>query len=119
MDKFTPLHIGAAYHGNRMPSHAYNDLKSMAAQGFDTVVHMLSHTDWERYTKAMKEIIAMSDHLGFDVWVDNWGLGGPPGDKSHFLAYHPEAHAYFWTAPSLHHTPASIILRSENSLTIG
>ena len=95
MDKFTPLHIGAAYHGNRMPSHAYNDLKAMAAQGFDTVVHMLSHTDWERHTKAMKEIVAMSDHLGFDVWIDNWGLGGPPGDKSHFLAYHPEAHAHF------------------------
>ena len=31
---------------------------------------------------------------GLEVWVDNWGLGGPPGDKSHFLAYYPDSHIY-------------------------
>lgn len=95
MNTKNELRIGAAYHGNRMRSHALEDLTSMARQGFDTVVHMFSHTDWDRHKLVMKDIISMSDDLGFDVWVDNWGLGGPPGDKSHFLAYHPEAHARF------------------------
>lgn len=95
MDKPASLRLGAAYHGNRMPHHAYEDLKAMATQGFDTVVHMFSHTDWDRHSLRMKDIISMSENLGFDVWIDNWGLGGPPGDKSFFLALHPEAHAFF------------------------
>ena len=36
----------------------------------------------------------MSEEIGLEVWVDNWGLGGPPGDKSHFLAYYPDSHMY-------------------------
>ena len=27
--------------------------------------------------------------------MDNWGLGGPPGDKSHFLGYYPDSHMYY------------------------
>ncbi len=87
-----PLHIGAAYHGNRMPSHAYEDLRDMVSHGMDLVVHMLSHTDWERHLERMKDIVSMSFEAGLDVWIDNWGIGGPPGDVSHFLAYHPESH---------------------------
>ncbi|MBO5305219.1 MAG: hypothetical protein J6B12_00505, partial [Clostridia bacterium] len=56
------------------------------------VVHMLSHTDWERHDKVMADIFKASEDAGLEVWVDNWGIGGAPGDKSHFLAYHPEAH---------------------------
>ena len=89
-----PLRLGAAYHGNRMPRHARQDLLDMAVHGMDLVVHMFSHTDWERYKMAMKDIVAMSEDAGLEVWVDNWGLGGPPGDKSHFLAYFPDSHMY-------------------------
>lgn len=39
------LSLGMAYHGNRMPHHAKVDFEDMAANGIDTVVHMLSHTD--------------------------------------------------------------------------
>ncbi len=95
MEKPAKLSLGVAYHGNRMPHHAYEDLKDIAKNGFDTVVHMLSHTDWDRHSERMKDIFSMSESLGLDVWVDNWGLGGPPGDKSFFLALHPETHAYF------------------------
>jgi hypothetical protein len=56
---------------------------------------MLSHTDWERHKNIMKENIRISKEFGLEVWVDNWGIGGSPGDKSHFLAYHPEAHMIF------------------------
>lgn len=90
-----PLRLGAAYHGNRMPHHAREDLLDMATHGMDLVVHMFSHTDWTRHKSVMKDIVAMSQDLGLEVWVDNWGLAGRPGDTSHFLAYYPDSHMYF------------------------
>ncbi len=89
------LITGVAYHGNRMPSHVREDMREIARADMDVVVHMFSHTDWDRHGKIMKDIFKITEDAGMEVWVDNWGLGGPPGDKSHFLAYHPEAHTYF------------------------
>ncbi len=88
------LKTGAAYHGNRMLSHAIADMQEMVRADMDVVVHMLSHTDWERHDQVMADIFKASEDFGLEVWVDNWGIGGAPGDKSHFLAYHPEAHSY-------------------------
>ncbi len=87
-----PLRLGAAYHGNRMLHHAQEDLRDIMNHGMDIVVHMLSHTDWDRHLERMKDMIRLSEDIGLESWIDNWGLGGPPGDKSFFLAYHPEAH---------------------------
>ena len=89
------LKVGAAYHGNRMLSHAIEDMNEMAREDMDIVVHMLSHNDWERHDKVMADIFKASEDAGLEVWVDNWGIGGSPGDKCHFLAYHPEAHSYY------------------------
>ena len=83
---------GVAYHGNRMLSHVRNDMQELVRQGFNSVLHMFSHNDWDRHKKIMGEIFMISEEFGLDVWVDNWGLGGPPGDKSHFMSYHPDAH---------------------------
>ena len=93
--KQQPLRLGAAYHGSRMPAHVHADMLDMATHGLDLVVHMFSHTDWERHGKIMKDIVAMSEDCGLEVWMDNWGLGGPPGDKSHFLAYYPDSHMHY------------------------
>ncbi len=90
-----PLKTGIAYHGNRFLSHAREDLRDIARSEFDIVVHMFSHNDWERHTSVMQDMFKMTEDFGMEVWVDNWGLGGAPGDKSHFLAYHPEAHTYY------------------------
>ena len=89
------LQTGVAYHGNRMPSHVRADMEEIARADMDIVVHMLSHTDWERHKNIMKENIRISKEFGLEVWVDNWGIGGSPGDKAHFLAYHPEAHMVY------------------------
>ena len=89
------LLTGVAYHGNRMPSHVKEDMREIAKADMDIVVHMFSHTDWDRHNVIMKDIFKITEDAGMEVWVDNWGLGGPPGDKSHFLAYHPDAHMYF------------------------
>lgn len=91
------LKTGVAYHGNRMPSHVMADMREIARADMDIVVHMLSHIDWERHGNVMKDIFAITEDAGLEVWVDNWGLGGAPGDRSHFLAAHPEAHTYYNT----------------------
>ena len=90
-----PLKFGVAYHGNRFLSHAYEDLKKIAAADMDIVVHMFSHNDWERHDTVMGDMFKMTEAMGLEVWVDNWGIGGAPGEKCHFLAYHPEAHSYY------------------------
>ena len=51
------LKTGVAYHGNRMPSHARADMLEIAKADMDIVVHMLSHTDWERHKRVMKDIL--------------------------------------------------------------
>ena len=89
------LLTGCAYHGNRMLSHAITDMKEIARADMDIVVHMLSHTDWERHDKVMADIFKATEAEGLEVWVDNWGIGGAPGDRCHFLGYHPEAHSYY------------------------
>ena len=83
---------GIAYHGNRMLTHVREDMREIAGAGFNTVLHTYSHNDLDRNRRTMKEIFDITFEYGLDVWADNWGLGGPPGDKSHFLSYHPEAH---------------------------
>lgn len=89
------LLTGAAYHGNRMLNHAEADMREMADNNMNLVVHMFSHTDWDRHCHRMRDMVEISKAAGLEVWVDNWGLGGPPGDKSFFLALHPEAHQYY------------------------
>ena len=89
------LKTGVAYYGNRMLSHAITDMKDIARADMDIVVHMLTHNDIERSFPVMKDIFKATEAEGLEIWVDNWGIGGAPGDKGHFLAYHPEAHSYY------------------------
>ena len=102
-----PLKTGVAYHGNRMPSHYRLDLAEMQKADMDIVVHMFSHTDWDRHHLVMKDIFKMTEDAGLEVWVDNWGIGGPPGDKSFFLGLHPEAHM-MWSDGTMHPTKVCV-----------
>ena len=78
-----------------MPFHAQQDFREIASHNMNTIVHMLSHTDWDRHIHVMRDLVAMSEAEGLEVWMDNWGIGGPPGDKSHFLAYYPNSHQIY------------------------
>lgn len=89
------LLTGVAYHGNRILRHVEEDMRDIVNHNMNLVVHMFSHNDWDRHKGVMPDIIKASEALGLEVWVDNWGIGGPPGDKSHFLQYHPEAHQIY------------------------
>ena len=84
------LRLGAAYHGNRFLKHVEYDMQQLVEKNMNLVVHMYTHNDMDRNPKNMKEIFDISKDKGLEVWVDNWGIGGPPGDKCHFLGYHPE-----------------------------
>ena len=95
MDQSNKLRIGVAYHGNRILRHVDDDMREIVNHGMNVVVHMFSHNDWDRHLGVMKDMVSISENYGLEVWIDNWGLGGPPGDKSHFLQYHPEAHQVY------------------------
>lgn len=90
-----PLKIGCAYHSNRIFSHVRDDMDELVNYGFNSVVHTLSHNDMVRCPSVMKDIFSYTKDIGLELWVDNWGLMGSPGDPSHFLSYHPEAARYF------------------------
>lgn len=89
------LRTGVAYYGNRMPSNAILNMEEIARADIDIVVHMLTHIDWERNKNAMREICRITKECGMEVWVDNWGLAGSPGETTYFLALHPEARMIF------------------------
>lgn len=89
------LLTGTAYHGNRIIRHVEEDMRDVTKHGMNLVVHMFTHNDWDRHLGVMKDIVRISEDQGLEVWIDNWGLGGAPGDKSHFLEYHPEAHQVY------------------------
>src|SRR5690554_3399154 len=95
MNVSSKLKLGVAYHGNRMLRHVREDMLDIIQHNFNLVVHMFSHNDWDRHKNVMKEIVGISEDAGLEVWIDNWGLGGPPGDKSHFLSYYPNAHQVY------------------------
>lgn len=86
------LNLGIAYHGNRILDSVRTDLKDILNHNMNLVVHMFTHNDMKRHKSVMKDIFSATKDLGLDFWVDNWGLGGPPGDVSHILQYFPEAH---------------------------
>lgn len=90
-----PLKLGVAYHSNRLFKSVRADLENIVQHRFNTVIHTFSHNDWKRCPSVMKDIFSATADLGLDLWVDNWGLMGAPGDPSHFLSYHPEAARYF------------------------
>ena len=92
MDRLT---LGVAYHSNRILRNVESDLRDIIAHGFDSVLHMLTHNDMDRHRKVMKEIVTMTREHGLDVWIDNWGLAGSPGDSSYFLGYNPDARQFF------------------------
>lgn len=91
------LQLGVAYHSNRIVRHVRDDMLALAEEGFDSVLHMFTHNDMERHRSVMADIIALTQEQGLEVWVDNWGLTGSPGDSSHFLSYQPDARQIYNT----------------------
>lgn len=89
------LNLGVAYHGNRLMKHVKEDMQDIVAHNMNLVVHMFTHNDMKRHKNVLKETFDVTRDAGLDFWVDNWGLGGPPGDVSHILQYYPDSHQVY------------------------
>lgn len=89
------LELGVAYHGNRILNQVKADMLDIVNHNMNLVVHMFTHNDMDRHKNVMKEIFDVTKDYGLDIWVDNWGLGGPPGDKSHLLQYYRDSHQIY------------------------
>jgi len=82
---------GVSYFGGRDPRHVKTDMADIAAHHCSFVVHTFSEEDYYFYTKAMKEIVAISHDRGLDVYLDPWGVGGVFGGEafSRFVMENP------------------------------
>lgn len=85
------LKTGIAYHGNRMPRHVEEDMIDCLNHNFNLVVFMFTDTDMLLSRKVMKEMVGIAEGTGLETWIDCWGIGGPPGEKSGFMGHFPES----------------------------
>ncbi len=90
-----PLKLGVAYHGNRILSHVREDMLNIAENNMNLVVHMYTHNDMMRHKNVLKDIISISEDVGLETWVDNWGIDGGPGDKGLFVSINPDDRMIF------------------------
>jgi len=79
------MRIGTAYFGNRILRHAAADMKLLARQGFNTIIHTFSENDLRFMKQAVKEIVAASHDAGHEVYIDPWGVGQGFGGEAFSL----------------------------------
>nr|MBQ4318431.1 hypothetical protein [Clostridia bacterium] len=89
MAALAPLKLGVAYHGNRILSHVREDMLDIVNNNMNLVVHMYTHNDMMRHKNVLRDIVSISEDLGLETWIDNWGIDGGPGDKGLFVSINP------------------------------
>lgn len=95
MAELSKLRLGVAYHSNRILHHVREDMLNIINGNMNTVVHMYTHNDMMRHKNVMRDIVSLSEDLGLEVWVDNWGIDGGPGDKGYFVSINPTERMIF------------------------
>nr|MBQ4318430.1 hypothetical protein [Clostridia bacterium] len=63
---------------------------NMVNNNMNLVVHMYTHNDMMRHKNVLRDIVSISEDLGLETWVDNWGINGAPGDKGLFVSINPD-----------------------------
>jgi len=76
------MKLGASYFANRILRHVKEDMKKMADDGCNFVVHTMSEHDTTYHTGTMKDIVGVSHEIGLEVFLDPWGVGGVFGGES-------------------------------------
>ena len=76
------INFGISYFGNRDLKHVEKDLLELKKIGFKKIVHTYSENDFKFYEKTMKDIVKLSEDLGFETWIDPWGVGGIFGGEA-------------------------------------
>jgi len=88
-----PVSRGVSYFGNRYPSHARADLRSMADAGATYVVHVMSEADLRWNPANLARLLSIGRGFGLEGWLAPWGLAGVFGGEapSYAVAEHPDA----------------------------
>lgn len=77
------MKLGCAYFGNRILKHARKDMEELRDMGCSFVVHTYNENDMMFCHKAVCEIVAMSQDVGLEVYIDPWGVGKVFGGESY------------------------------------
>ena len=76
------MKLGCSYFGNRILKHARQDMQELVDMGCTYVVHTYNENDMMFYHQNMCEMVAMSQDMGLEVWIDPWGVGKVFGGES-------------------------------------
>lgn len=80
--------IGCSYFANRMVRHVAEDMKMLARDGFNYVMHTMCEYDLTFHRGNLRDIVSVSHDAGHEVWIDPWGVGNVFGGEpfSNFAA---------------------------------
>lgn len=70
-----PVKLGCSYFGNRILKHAVRDFEELKEFGCTYIVHTYSENDHVFCKQAVADLVAASREMGFETWIDPWGVG--------------------------------------------
>ncbi|MBX7247362.1 MAG: hypothetical protein K1X53_17850 [Candidatus Sumerlaeaceae bacterium] len=76
------MKLGCSYFGNRILKHLKTDLEELRECGCNLVVHTFNENDLMFYNKTICEMVEMTREMGFEVYIDPWGVGKVFGGES-------------------------------------
>ena len=87
------MKLGCSYFGNRNFDTVKKELYSLRNKGFNAILHTFTENDQKYYLEAMQKIVRFSKKIGFEVYVNPWGVGQVFGGEafSLFTSLYPEA----------------------------
>lgn len=82
------MKLGCSYFGNRILRHVAQDMKTLANQGFNFIVHTFSEFDLMFHRGNMRDIVSVTHDAGHEAHLDPWGIGNVFGGEpfSNFAA---------------------------------
>jgi hypothetical protein len=88
----TAMRFGSSYFGCRITPHVKDDMRYLADNGFDYVVHVFSENDMKYHLGTMTDIVGVTRDAGLEVLIDPWGVLQLFGGEafSHWLNVYPE-----------------------------
>lgn len=86
------MRFGCSYFGCRITPHVKDDMRYLADNGFDSVIHVFTENDLKYHLGTMTDIVGVSKDAGLEVLIDPWGVLQLFGGEafSHWLNVYPE-----------------------------
>ena len=86
------MKLGTSYFGSRILRHVREDMKKMADDGCNFVVHTMSEHDVAYHAGTMVDVVKASREAGLEVFLDPWGIGRVFGGESfsQFVSTYPQ-----------------------------